>query len=178
MLLVLGEGPNGFESVLSLDTSNRIRYHRISLEKQPSNQRQLKLEIKESTHHVDLELSTAITNTLQDLLHLDNETLMKNRSSKFDMTKVTWTFGHAFETCLTFKIPVDGCKENTKRVNKVITAQGGTTYCPSWDPSDLQLFASHSHPRPRWIRFWRQKRLSVANISGCHSHCFFGGGKA
>jgi hypothetical protein len=60
-----------------------------------------------ATNQINFELSTTETNTLEDLLDLDEETTVKDWTSELNMTEVTWTFGHSFLTSLTFEVSVD-----------------------------------------------------------------------
>ena len=60
-------------------------------------------------HHINFELSTTKTDTLDNFLHFDHETSVKHGTSKLNMSKMSRTLRHAFLTGLTFEVAVDGC---------------------------------------------------------------------
>jgi hypothetical protein len=60
------------------------------------------------TYHIDLELSTAEADTLQDLFDLDDESGMEDWSGELDVTEMSGTFRHSLQAGLTFKVAVNG----------------------------------------------------------------------
>lgn len=49
-----------------------------------------------------------MTDTLDNLLHFDDESSMEDRFSKLDVPEMTRTIRHSFLTGLTFECSVDG----------------------------------------------------------------------
>lgn len=63
---------------------------------------------RSSTHQIDPKLSTRMTDTLDNLLHFDDESSMEDGFSKLDVPEMTRTIRHSFLTGLTFEGSVDG----------------------------------------------------------------------